>query len=370
MTQTSNYEQGSEYHWLSYQKEVDYSAPWAKSDLLFGSGRDALRALVAHGQSKRNWRRLWVPSYFCQDVIAALDGGIAVLAYSDGPLDLSPNFEKIDVRNGDALLVVNFFGLRGKPSFEEIDRNLVEIIEDHTHDPWSNWACTSEADWCIASLRKVLPIPDGGVLWSPLKKPLPSKAPICDEHNLASLEKLAAMILKRLYFEGRFTEKKVFREIASSGEHRISSREVSGIFKWTEDALDSFPIKTWREKRRKNHEVLSSELSGLFGLTLLQSGVVDACPFSGILLFDSPECKNYMKDKLIASRIYPAILWPLGKPLVAGINQEYVDFSERMLSVHCDMRYGEDDMNFLAERIRYSLKEYYTHTISSRLENV
>jgi hypothetical protein len=40
------------------------------------------------------------------------------------------------------------------------------LVEDHSHDPFSPWAVGSSADYAFCSLRKTLPVPDGGLLWS------------------------------------------------------------------------------------------------------------------------------------------------------------------------------------------------------------
>ena len=117
---------------------------------------------------------------------------------------------KIDWRLGDAIFWVNFFGLGIKPPFGFVP-DWVEIIEDHTHDPWSVWAYESTANWCVASLRKTLPLGNGGVLWSPAGHPLPSASPVTPERHTAALEKfLAAMLLKKRYLWHAFDPEKRF----------------------------------------------------------------------------------------------------------------------------------------------------------------
>ncbi|UCG42174.1 MAG: hypothetical protein JSU73_09880 [candidate division WOR-3 bacterium] len=321
--------------------------------MLFGTARDALRGLLADGSTRRCWRRLWIPSYFCQDVVASLRStGIVLVTYTDDPEN------PLTVGNarflpGDALLVVNYFGLRGMPSYDRLLPDTVAIIEDHTHDPWSVWAINSEADWCVASLRKTLPVPDGAVLWSPVGHPLFSEPALTVDRRAASLEKLAAMALKALYLEGLLGDKEFFRRLAISGEGRIASGDVSGITEWTRALLRTFPTGTWRERRRENHRVLLSAIGGIPWATVLRpQDAVDVCPFSGIVLFDSAERRDHVRECLMASRVYPTILWPLESLALPGIPPENVDFSRRMLSIHCDMRYSRADMLRVAEMIR------------------
>jgi hypothetical protein len=70
---------------------------------------------------------------------------------------------------------MNYFGLRTPPDLELPEG--VEVLEDHSHDPVSAWAEQSSADFCLASLRKTLPINDGGALWSPVGHRLPPAPP-------------------------------------------------------------------------------------------------------------------------------------------------------------------------------------------------
>lgn len=354
------WEQGSDFHWMTYQKEVLKLLPWANECICGGSGRDLFRLLLKHGMQTYDWRRLWIPAYFCKEVTSAiLETGIDVAVYPYGPADEGSPLEKIDFLQHDVILVINFFGISKRIKYRSDQRKTITIIEDHTHDPWSNWSYKSDADWCIASLRKVLPLPDGGVLWSPLHHQLPSAVSVTNERRNASLKKIAGMSLKALYINGHDIEKNVFRELLTSGEEDNAVGNISGMSDWAKSMLPTFPIDSWREKRRINHRCLFTNLSGLSWLSVL--GEVcneDICPFSVVLIFDTSERRNFVNERLIQSRIYPAILWPLEKPVIDGIPDRYVDLSRRMLSIHCDMRYDERDMIYVGKQIRKFGHEY------------
>ena len=119
-----------------------------------GSGRDAIRLLLDHGIENRGWLRLWIPGYFCQGVVETIQlSGITVMVYNNNPLADDQVWDNLPFEKGDVILVVNFFGLCSQPDYTSIDRQHVEIIEDHTHDPVC-LAWNSQADWAIASLRK------------------------------------------------------------------------------------------------------------------------------------------------------------------------------------------------------------------------
>lgn len=352
LSDPDRWEHGSESHWLAFSDHQPAQMPWDLSYVTYGSGRDALRALVSFGQLTRQWRRLHIPSYFCQEVIASLDTeDIDIVAYSSGPSSPVLVLDGIDWSPGDVILRVNYFGLGIERATAPIP-DWVGVIEDHTHDPWSVWAYESNADWCISSLRKTLPLGNGGVLWSPSGHSLPPELAVTPERHVAALEKMAAMVLKTHYLASHSISKDVFRQLQLSGENHIASGSVSGMPKWAEALLSTFPIAYWRDCRLRNHRTLAKSLSGASWTKMLHPQPdVDACPFAGILVFDTRKRRDRVRERLIAEKIYPAVLWPLEKTVVAGVRREDIDFSERMLAIHCDMRYSDSDMQRVAAMI-------------------
>lgn len=129
----------------------------------YASGRHAIEAIFKFN----GWKRIWTPAYFCYEVIEYLDNiaGMEIKLYDDTPLSDSDDevVRSLPYEEGDVLLRMNFYGLRGFRSNEGIE---VPVIEDHTHDMMSEWARKSDADYCIASIRKSMPIAAGGILWS------------------------------------------------------------------------------------------------------------------------------------------------------------------------------------------------------------
>jgi hypothetical protein len=350
---TNPWENGSDFHWMYPWTMANSPMPWEENYLLMGTGREAFRALISFGQANRNWRRLWIPSYFCQVVVASLiSTGIEVLTYPDSPRHPGAQWANLEFRPGDVLLLVNYFGLRDKFTLPAIDHHAIEIIEDHTHDPWSHWAWSSDADWCVASLRKTLPIPDGGVLWSPAGHQLPPAAAVTPQHRLAAQDKFAAMVIKSLYLGNTPVKKKDFRRLAIAGEESYDRGEVSGIDEWVAGLLSTFPVEAWREQRRLNHQTMSACLADLPWVEVLQpaNGSLPT-PFSAVLVCDSPARQSRLRERLISANIFPAILWPLDEAVIAGIPPEHLDLSRRMLSIHCDMRYIPSDMEHIASLI-------------------
>jgi hypothetical protein len=339
------WEIGSEFHWPGLPPLGEVAAvPWSPG-LLVSSGRDALRLVLALGVQQRGWLRLWVPEYYCQHVMAALvRPGLELRTYPDHPLRHMP--EVPDARPGDAILVMNYFGLR--QTFAMPRRDGVEILEDHSHDPSSPWAASSAADFCVASLRKTIPLPDGGVLWSPLGHALPPEPHLTMQRTQAAATKLSAMILKGMYLEGHRIDKAWFRDLAQRGERGLAVPGVSSMSHVARATLDSFPVATWRSARAANHGVLSSLLAQVGWARVLAPADHDSVPLSCVVLVDSAQRREHARRHLIAANVFPAVLWPL-EQTVMPVGHEARDLSRRMLSLHCDGRYGTADMLRIGE---------------------
>src|SRR5690606_27558505 len=76
-------------------------------------------------------------------------------------------FEDFDVV-GNVFINVDYFGLK-KTSDYNFQHSIV--FDDLTHN--LDVLQESKADYCFGSLRKILPIPCGGFLFSPKKKQIP-----------------------------------------------------------------------------------------------------------------------------------------------------------------------------------------------------
>lgn len=346
------WEHGSEFHWMdgSAQDNEDGGHPWGRTAVFLGSGRDALRSIIKIGHAINGWRKILLPSFLCLEIAESIiKDGFDIEIYPDDPrLPIAAPPPKSD----QAVFIVNTFGLREK--WQRPPECGGGVIEDHTHDPWSQWAHESRADYCFASLRKTLPIPDGAVAWSPNGGALPPVPELSSIHQQAALRKLGAMILKALYLQGRAIPKQTFRGLVTAGERDISAGEISAIEPISTAIIDGMPCLSWRKRRRANFLHLSRALADLAGVSVLHPRDSMMCPFSVILVCGDGNMRDTLKARLIERDVYPAVLWPL-KKLSVAIPEDSIALSERMLSLHCDGRYSIRDMDRVAALISESL---------------
>lgn len=335
---------GSDFHFIeNYRSLRAHLTDVYRDAVLLADGRQCIVALIR----QYGWKRLWMPEYFCYEVIATIAEltGVEIIHYADRPAaDESKCVEALPFQKGDALLRMNYFGMRNLRSNKGIP---VPVIEDHSHDLLGHWALYSNADWCIASLRKSLPLSEGGMLWSPKGHRLMVAISSTEENEGIAGTRWEAMRMKAGYLAGETTDKEAFRRKYIETEDWFDHAELSVIDEKSRKYIGQLDINAWYGAKRKNWQLLRQLVK-----TEAISPEDDSCtPFSFIFLAESEDARTRIRNRLIEHSVYPAILWNVPKT----VGTEAQDFSQRMLSIHCDARYNDDDMRQLAAIINEAI---------------
>ncbi|MGC5019683.1 hypothetical protein [Micromonospora sp. DT47] len=307
----------------------------------FGSGRQALRALVEFGRREYGWEAVHVPAYYCPAVVDSIVDLISVRRYDSGPLGPHP---RPVAGPADAVITVSYFG---EPPL--LPSTPATLIIDVTHDPVAPWLDRSRADYVFASLYKTLPLPDGGMLWSGNGRPLPPAVPPTEGHLATVSRILSAMCLKAAYLDGAPLLKEEYLPLYAAGDAGLRSTTVSGISDYSRHALHALPAQDLRRHRIANAAELTSWLRDLPGV------VVHTHTFGVVLEFDSPERRESVRHGLIARNVYPAVLWDI-TPDNPPAHQ--LDFCRRMLHLHTDFRWDSSDMRQVATVVREMCQRY------------
>lgn len=336
-----NKEYGSDFHYISdwsFRSVGREENTFSSIAHLYYSGRAALHAIIENGITQYAWKKIYVPSYYCQEVydfIRPLNIQIEYYQYHPFSKNLDFLFED---EEGHVLLVVNYFGI------DILDIGLYKhlvVIEDLTHD--LSAIDNSRADYVFGSLRKVLPLPVGGFAkaMNQHQLPLPSKSFAAEE---AALKKWTAMYLKRRYLETGQDVKSLFRSLFMSGEETFDKEwtnvELPAIVK---PYLYSLNIEQIVKTKRENAEIITQQIRQNDLFDVISSSVFNQ--FGCILRFQSGKTRDLLKKYLIERAIYPFILWP------NQITQMDKAIADSLLFLHIDFRYDNRDMNYLAETI-------------------
>lgn len=349
---------GSFFHWSDDVLAEPTVHPWLPDPaVLFANGRSAILALAPILQNKFGTPVLHLPTFFDMETATRLHEAFEIHWYRDLPTESSPDFESLKPNPGDAILILNPFGIRDGKGWEtwRSGRQVV-LIEDHTHDPLSTWARESKADFAIASLRKTLPIPDGGILWSPGGHTLPSPIVPAPE---APMLRLAAMVLRGAYLHGAAVSPDVVRSLAVAGEDGLDATSGAAISPFTQSILPCIDVMARRTQRERN---VLRFLDGLpprlnNGWQPLFTAWPDgATPFNAVLLCDSFEVREALQRYLASQAIYCPVHWPQPYNGVSSGDPDVIALTTRVLTIPVDERYNIDAI----QRVVHALSSF-TH---------
>jgi hypothetical protein len=214
------------------------------------------------------------------------------------------------------------------------------VIEDHTHDMFGHWALYSDADWCIVSIRKSLPLPEGGMMWSPKGHRLTVDLQPSEENEQIASTRWDGMEMKTAYLNGEDVSKDEFRRHYTETEEWFDHAEPSLLDEQSKTVVSKqLDINLWQGAKRKNWALLQRLVNS--DVCKVLNPEDETCTmFSLVLLFDNKETRDKVRKHLIEACVYPAILWAVPE----SASENAGNFSERMLSIHCDARYSIDDM--------------------------
>jgi hypothetical protein len=294
---------------------------WLERAQLYGSGRQALTAVLDHGRRVHGWTAVHLPSYYCPDVVERIRATLPVRRYPASPIDgAAPQARAYEV-----VVATAFFGQR--PEWLADVRSAV--IVDATHDPFAPWLADLDVDYVASSLRKCLPLPDGGVAWSPRARSLP---PALEPGEAVVTLTLSAMALKAAYLDGHSVDKDVYLGMFRRAEVALGTSPPAGMSEFSRAALRSFPVDAWRRRRLENIATLTGELAGVRTIP---------STFGAVLRLESETQRNLVRSELISHGVYPAVLWDLGDAAARPLDR---DLSATTFVLHTDFRYDADDM--------------------------
>lgn len=307
----------------------------------FDSGRSALRCLLQQIKHKK----VLLPGYICESVRLCFGSECSVVYYnvnSDFKIDWNDLLEKIKC-DVDVVYIHYFNGYIG----EEYDFNaLLElkkkygfvIIEDTTHSLLSE--VNTVGDFCVASLRKWFPVPDGGVLYS--KQALKSQSL---QNSSWSMIKKDAMEKKREYLQGDSDDKQSFLKVFSYTESVLDRQaEPFSISSYSYNALKTIDCNVVANTRKCNYELLKN----IINCKPIADGGINQIPL--FYMISVSHNRNGLRTFLSDSGIYCPVHWPIYGELKSVPNA--VLNNETELSIPIDQRYDSNDMLHIAKVYR------------------
>lgn len=326
-----------------FLKKIDHSN-FLQHYQLFYTGRQALKYIFNAVGNKVNSKTIWLPEYYCQHVTHWLKQNFNNISF----YEVDPfNFDKpTDIESfcspNDIVLLNNFWGLSNYHIPNKKNRAI--YIEDHSHGWLSDSCIHSEADYCIASLRKSLPIPLGGILWSkvPLEKPLQY---FTKDNTLYkvwdSIEK--AMLLKTSMNSESTSDIQINDYLSLVYEAEEILHENHNIVELKtnhKDYIEKFLTYNYLSIKEKHLNFLLENLKKTTTFKVLQ--YKNQPTFGLELLFNSENQFSNFKSYLIKNKIFPSFLWP---------NNPAKFKNTLLLNLHIDYRYSNLDLKYISDII-------------------
>ncbi len=311
----------------------------------FSSGRDAL--LRAAKLSNLQNKTLWLPRYFCPWVVKSAESfaakeGARVGFYAAYPTT-GAEFETLSgALSGDAVVAVDFFGT-GFDGWAEWKRAHADVLlfADASHAPFAKQAREIGADFVFASLRKTLPVPDGGFLYSPEQGPNKIYGGFGEIAEFASVYSLAAAMAGVDYekAEGFYY----------NAEMRLNAkRGISRMSFYTHNILKMLEFPALWRARKDIACAFEEAACGAKNFALIQSGVekLDALSvFCPTLVFGDVRARDRAYAALGAHGVLASIYWGAKFLKDARAKSE----SAGLMTIPLDFRHTRVDAEKIAE---------------------
>ncbi|MCQ2181801.1 MAG: hypothetical protein MJY89_00105 [Bacteroidales bacterium] len=266
-----------------------------------------------------------------------------VIEYYSLSESLVPDYDSLaeKIRNikPKAVLVMNFFGFCDTSKTVELIKSIdesIKVIEDFSHSIFSIDKCKNcLVDYYVASLRKSLPLPDGGIIITD------NNISECIENTTTqfSLFRIRAEIELAKY---RYSKDEVIRSnskaIIKDCESIISNSKAT-IYSSSPEMMHrmnnvNYEIIKYARKYNYNHLYNIIKCNPHIKV-LFSPSVNNLSPFSLPILVEERD----KKQKILADNgIYAPVLWPLNdRQIMTCEISRFI--SDHILSIPIDQRY-------------------------------
>lgn len=353
------YSEIGSYFWLDENENVieDKFVKWLPEvydECFTFSGRNAIDIAIRDILSTRKINKIYAPSYCCVAMLQEfVDRGLKVEFYNVGFENGRFTYQMPDSDAYSVVLIMSYFGLNTNEERKLIERIHEKgsiVIEDITHSLLRKDAVSSISDYMVVSLRKWFPVPTGG--WIGKKSGHLSQKPAIDS-NHAVVEKISAMHEKHDYLTGKVDSKENFLLVSAKFENDLIHVErLLKIDDMSLSIIKGIDVTDIVSQRRRNAEILLTGLSDMGNIISIPE--VDLS--MDVPLFFPVFLENKKRDSLRKYLIDRGIYCPVHWPEVMGAD---VGVRNNELSLICDQRYSEGDMQAIVDAIH----EWYQEEI-------
>ena len=336
---------GYEYDAIIDNELFSMTKSMSATDRLFGahclrSGRDALKAIAREFAPSV----VLIPTLSCESMFHPFELYGHEVRFYRLDENYSVEMNSLDFGDNHSILVyMDYFGkqsLSDQQLFEIKKRHNVTFVEDITHTLIWDRIRAFQPDYVIASLRKWLSIPDGGLLWGNISKPFSSELTFFNR-------RLEAQALRHNYLtSGDEYIKSEFRSIFSTVSKLIDDDDPVLMSMYSYCIAKNTDWGLIRELRKNNAKTLINILSSSPEISIIQSEP----GLSDLYVAFAIDNRDLVQKKLSEIGIFNTTIWPFTS--VQRNKCDVSDYTEsHMLAAPCDQRYTTNDMEYIGLRI-------------------
>lgn len=306
-----------------FSLELPWVEEYHKDALRLNTGRNCLEYILR----SRGYKKVYLPYYICSVVLEPFEklGVQYVFYHVDERLEMK---ESLSVKAGEALLYVNYFGLKQRYVEHLAEQYGTSLIIDNTQAFYAKPVTGIDTFY---SCRKFFGVPDGAYLYT--DKLLGGKFEQDESYGRMS------HLLRRID-QGAESGYDDFRK----NDDRLSGQPVRRMSKLTRRLMQGIDYEEVACRRRANYRLLENELGESNKIILdLEE---DAVP----LVYPYLTSTEGLRGRLIADKIFVASYWPDVLDWVEVANLEY-RLASQMLPLPIDQRYGEEVMNGMVKEL-------------------
>lgn len=307
--------------------------------ILLFNGRSGIKLALDSLRPKN----IWLPSYLCPTILTAIDPQVSRTHFYavDDYLKVR-NFDFIKgVKRGDIFLYIDYFGFPFDNNLlRELKQKDVILFQDCSQALFYKWL-EPISDFCLYSPRKFLGVPDGGILKINLDYQIDT--PILDDPPEDVFTQLFWAVVKKREFDIN-GDKNDWNEFFIRGEKALTPgrSRMSDLSKFL--LKNSFDYETISHIRRDNYQMLLNELCDF---ALFQDFPVDVVPLGFPIKVEN---RDILQRELFKLNIFPPIHWTIKGVIPNQFDRSHL-LSQTIMTLPCDQRYGEEEMEFIAKVI-------------------
>lgn len=310
------------------------------------SGRDAIKAVAREFEPTT----VLMPALACDSMILPFEMYDHEVKYYKLNKDYSINRESLYslIPNEDKTILFLYMDYFGNKAIEDAELEKLRashphliFIEDRTHNLLVESQYTFKPDFTVASLRKWIDTPDGGLLWTDREL----KEEYSEDLTFSEVRLRAQCMRNDFLHSGDESIKAEYRKIFSTVTDMIDEEKLPGLMsQYAYERACQINLSEVNTVRERNAQVLIDELKG-FTFVQDKSGLGDV--YVAVLI----ENRDAVQKKLASMGIFCTIIWPLNDEQRAACEvAKYTE--EHMLTIYCDQRHSVEDMKYIASCIR------------------